>query len=112
MRKLKNSTFSSPIKVLVVEDEPGNVEFISEMLRKVKNTIFELVPARRVSKGLERLTAGDIDAVLLGFSIKDDDVLSMFRRFNKQAPDLPVLVLSDRGNKVLAVEAVRAGAED
>lgn len=112
MRKLKNSTFSSPIKVLVVEDEPGNVEFISEMLRKAKYAIFEPVPSFRVSKGLERLTAGDIDAVLLGFSIKDGDVIGMFRRFNKQAPDLPVLVLSDRGNEALAVEAIRAGAED
>lgn len=112
MRKLKNSTFTSPIKVLLVEDKSGNVEYISKMLRDAKNVSFEPVPARRVSEGLERLTAGDINAVLLGFSINDGDAPGTLRRFNKQAPDLPVLVLSDRGNETLALEAVWAGAED
>ena len=66
----------------------------------------------RLSKGLDRLAVGDIDAVLLDLGLPDSQGLSTFERMYAASQHVPILILTAFKDDVLAVEAVRRGAQD
>ena len=53
------------LKVLLVEDNPGDARLIKEMLSIAKDAIFEVICADRLSTGLEHISNGGIDVILL-----------------------------------------------
>jgi CheY-like chemotaxis protein len=58
-------------KVLLVEDSPGDARLMREYLADPAGTAFRLEHASTLEAGLERLTKGDIDLVLLDLSLPD-----------------------------------------
>ena len=68
----------SPIEILLVEDNPRDTRLIREMLAEVRDTQLDLVCVERLSEGLERLSAGGIDVVLLDLSLLDSQGLNTF----------------------------------
>jgi PAS domain S-box-containing protein len=103
---------NKPIKALLIEDNPADARLLREMLVEVGDAPFELVWADRLSTGLERLAAGDIDAVLLDLSLPDSHGLDTFLQVQAQVPRVPITVLSGLDDAVLALQAVREGAQD
>ena len=53
------------LKVLLVEDNPGDARLICEMLLEVPHVRFDVEIADRLATGLVRIRAGDIHAVTL-----------------------------------------------
>jgi signal transduction histidine kinase len=100
------------IKVLLVEDNPGDVRLIQEMLSESRDFSFDLECADRLSPGLERLDASGIDVILLDLGLPDSLGLDTFTRVRDQAPQVPIVMLTNLDDKTLAVEAVKEGAQD
>ena len=100
------------IKVLLIEDNPGDANLIREMLAEAGIASFDLEWANRLSTGLEQLARGGIDALLLDLSLPDSQGLDTFARAQAQAPQAPIIVLTGLEDEILAVEAVRGGAQD
>lgn len=101
-----------PIRVLLVEDNPGDARLIRELLADAKNSRFDLEWVERLSKGLERLPQGGLDIVLLDLRLPDSSGIDTFVRIHCQAPSLPVIPLTGMDDEELAVTVVRAGAQD
>ena len=101
-----------PIKVLLVEDNAGDVRLIEEMLAEVRGAPFDLECTDQLSTGLERLAAGGTDAILLDLSLPDSRGLDTFAKVHARAPQVPIIVLTGLDDEALAVEAVREGAQD
>jgi len=101
-----------PLKVLLVEDNPGDVRLFREMLAEVPTAPFSLETVDRLSTALTRLAAGDISAVLLDLGLPDSQGFDTFYRTYEQAPSVPILVLTGLDDEALAVKAVREGAQD
>ena len=107
-----------PIRVLLIEDSPADALLIREMLAMVKGAAgrsgrtFAVECADCLSAGLERLTAGDIDVMLLDLSLPDSWGFDTFVKARARAPDTPIVVLSGLGDEALALKAVREGAQD
>jgi GAF domain-containing protein/DNA-binding response OmpR family regulator len=101
-----------PTRILLIEDNPADARLLQKMLAEAKRFPFELEQADRLSAGLERLAGDDIDVVLLDLSLPDSRGLDTFTRALVQAPHTPIVVLSGLDDEKLAVEAVRAGAQD
>ena len=99
-------------KVLLVEDNPGYAHLTRKTLAVAWDSPLDLECADRLSTGLERLAAGDIDVVLLDLSLPDSRGLVTFASMYAQAPGVPIIVLSGIDDEALAVEAVRQGAQD
>jgi len=59
------------IRVLLIEDNPGDARLIKEMLAEEKSVLFDLEWKDTLSKGLERLAQGEIDVILLDLSLPD-----------------------------------------
>ncbi|MBW1741609.1 MAG: response regulator [Deltaproteobacteria bacterium] len=100
------------IKVLLVEDNPGDAHLIQEMLAEGTGALFDLVWVDRLSTGLERLAEGGIDLVLLDLSLPDSRGLETFSTADAQAPHVPIIVLTSLDDEEVAVDAVREGAQD
>lgn len=100
------------IKVLLIEDNIGDAQLISETLVEVKDIPFEVVHADRLSTGLERLAETDFDVVLLDLTLPDAKGLEPFSRIHAQAPQVPIILLTGVVDDKTATQAVREGAQD
>ncbi len=100
------------IKVLLIEDNPGDARLIREMLAQARGVIFDLEGADRLSAGLKRIGGGGIDIVLLDLSLPDNHGFDTFMEVQAKAPDVPIIVMSGQDDEELAVKAVQEGAQD
>ena len=101
-----------PVRILLIEDNPGDARLIRELLREAGKSAFELECADLLSKGLERLAGGGIDVVLLDLGLPDSQGLETLARCQERAPDLPTVILTGLDDETVAVEAVQQGAQD
>lgn len=100
------------VHVLLVEDSPGDRRLICEMLGEATGARFCVTTVGRVSEGIERLSEGGIDVILLDLTLPDSQGMETFARVHARAPSVPVVVLTGLDDETLAVEAVRKGAQD
>ena len=103
----------NPIRVLLIEDNPGDARLIREMLADVDSPAeFQLEWVTQLSTGIERLADGGIDVVLLDLALPDSKAEHTFATLVGAAPSVPIVVLTlieDDGN---AVKAMQGGAQD
>ncbi len=100
------------LRILTIEDNPGDVELMWEMLANTGDHEFDFVCANRLSTGLERLAKGGIDVVTLDLGLPDSQGLETLSRVHAQAPDVPLVVMTGLGDDMLALKAVKEGAQD
>jgi signal transduction histidine kinase len=100
------------IKVLLVEDNPGDARLIRELLKDAKVRQFSLAYADRLSTGVERAAEGGIDAILLDLSLPDSHGLETVSKIYLHAQGVPILVLTGLDGETVGLEAVQHGAQD
>lgn len=103
---------SDPLKILLIEANPKDVRLVQEALSKVDIAQFELVQVGQLSKAIQYLPERQFDVILLDLSLPDNQGLDTFTKMYAQAPDLPIVILIDIENEVLALQAVQQGAQD
>lgn len=100
------------IRVLLVDDNPGDVILVQELLRDAIDLRFDYDTADNLAAALEILRNETIDVVLLDLSLPDaigaETITRMSDHFSKTA----VVVLSGMDDQSLALRAVREGAQD
>ena len=100
------------IRVLLVEDNPGDARLFTELVRDTGAGQWKLVHVGRLSAALDRLRHEPFDVMLLDLSLPDADGLETLIRAHAEAPKIPIVVLTGHDDEALAVRAVRAGAQD
>ncbi len=100
------------LKVLLVEDNPGDSRLIQLMLEDAGDGLFNVETIDHLEGALNRLTQGGIGLVLSDLSLPDSHGLETFTRLHAQAPYVPIIVLSGLNDTTLAVQAVHEGAQD
>jgi signal transduction histidine kinase len=100
------------IRVLLVEDNPGDARLLQEMLQEIGSTRYDLIHLQRLEKAAVWLREERPDVVLLDLLLPDSHGLDTFRRMHACAPGVPILVLSGHDDEALAAQAVREGAQD
>jgi len=105
---MKNS-----IKTLLLEDNPGDVRLIVEMLKETKIVEFEITTANRLDESLNLLDGGQFEMILLDLGLPDSQGLDTFRKVNSHAPGLPIIILTGLDDEnVVALQAIKEGAQD
>jgi two-component system sensor histidine kinase UhpB len=102
----------TPMKILLIEDNPGDARLIREMLADTGNQGFAIEWVPRLRDGLERLDQGGIDLVLLDLGLPDSRGLDTFIKVHAQAPQVPCVILTGLADESLGLSAVRQGAQD
>jgi len=98
------------MKVLVIEDDPGIIEVVS-LCFQLRWTGTNVVSASSGHKGVELVETESPDVVILDIGLPDIDgyqVLKEIRRFS----DVPVLMLTVRGEDTDIAKGLELGADD
>lgn len=105
--------FQKALRVLLIEDNPDDVLLLRDFLAKSPEQI-EILHCERLAEALESLDNGqtEVDAVLLDLGLPDTQGLETFNQVRRQAPRIPIVVLTGMDDEELASQAVRAGAQD
>ncbi len=99
-------------KVLLVEDNPGDVRLIEDMLADVNGNRFEIINASDLAAGLGLLEAETIDVVLLDLGLPDSMGLDTLRRTVARFNEIPVIILTGYEDEAAAIEAAGQQAQD
>ncbi len=98
--------------VLLIEDNPGDVRLIREMLAEGEDVLFELACVGRLSQGLEYLATRSTSLVLLDLSLPDSYGFDTFLKVYAHSPKVPIIVLTGHDDQTVALSAVKTGAQD
>ncbi len=99
-------------RILLIEDDPGDIELIEKMLRDSDPSSFQLEKTRNLKAGLARLLECDIDVVLLDLGLPDSTGLATVAKVCTPFPEIPVVVLTGHGDESSGLQALQSGAQD
>jgi ribosomal protein L31 len=102
----------SPIRLLVVEDNPADALLLKHALSEAGAASFHVTQVEQMADAERCLAGGDFDAILLDLSLPDSRGVETVRRANVMAPQLPIVVMTGLDDEATALEAVRTGAQD
>ncbi|WP_267226293.1 response regulator [Dyella silvae] len=95
-------------RILVVEDDPRLAAMLDEYLR---NNGYAVLQAATGAQALERISADAPDAAILDLMLPDMDGLDVCRKLRERS-DLPVLMLTARGDAIDRIIGLEIGADD
>lgn len=103
-----------PTKILLVEDNPGDVVLLREMLDPFhsRDSDYELAEAPRLASAIKHLQESDFDVVLLDLSLPDSQGIATVARVKDAWPNVPIVVLTGYDDDNIATDALRRGAQD
>lgn len=100
------------LNLLFVEDNRADARLLTEYIASGVLRDSTVAHERTMAAGLDRLSGGDIDAVLLDLGLPDSSGLDTFRRFAEARGTSAIVVVSGLDDTRLAEEAVALGAQD
>jgi signal transduction histidine kinase/DNA-binding NarL/FixJ family response regulator len=105
-----------PLVALLVEDNAADAELISIRLEPDRcgtdGVPVRVVHRSTVAGARAALTYWTVDVVLLDLTLPDARGLEALHRIREAVPGMPVIVVSGIADQELALEALRAGAQD
>jgi DNA-binding response OmpR family regulator len=99
-------------RILLVDDDPRLAEMVSEYLGEAG---FRVTIAHDGRAGLERLSRAPFDALVLDLMLPDMDGLEVCRQVRASAAaasEIPILMLTARGDAMDRVVGLELGADD
>jgi len=93
--------------ILVVDDEPGQRQFISGALKE-----YEIITAANGEEASQILLHRSVSLVITDERMPKMSGVELIRWMHSRMPEIPVIVLTAYGSVETAVEAVKAGAEE
>lgn len=105
-------TEKQTVRILLIEDNPGDVRLIQEMLKEGDYFRFKLSCVDRLDEAMKLIDGEVFDVLLLDLGLPDSQKLDTIRRVNYKTPHLPIVVVTGLANEMLGIEAVRDGAQD
>jgi two-component system sensor histidine kinase/response regulator len=101
----------SRTRILVVDDQPANIQVVGGMLGKLG---YDIIAASDGPTALKRLALNVPDLILLDVLMSGMDGVEVCRRIrsNPQWTDIPIIFLSAADDKELIVRALEAGGMD
>ncbi|MFC2084208.1 PAS domain S-box protein [Bacteroidota bacterium] len=100
------------IKILLIEDNPGDYRLIKEMLNEMASVSFIIYNKENLSDAITYIKEQTFDVALLDLNLPDSNGIESFLNIKDHLKGKPVIVLSGMGDKDLALEAVKNGAQD
>ena len=100
--------------ILIVEDSPEDRELYRRYLLRDREYDYKILEATLGRQGLELWQQKQPDVLLLDYRLPDLDGLEFLAQLKStsQQPCLPVIMVTGFGNESLAVQAMKAGAQD
>lgn len=98
-----------PPVILIIEDDATISDLVAYNLRRAGYEVEQEWAGR---SGLERALTSEIDLVLLDLMLPGIDGLALSRELRRQRPDLPIIMLTARGEREMILQGFISGADD
>lgn len=100
--------------LLIVDDSPEDRELYRRYLLRSQEYSYTILEATLGCIGLEMWQQHQPDALLLDYRLPDLDGLEFLAKLqlSPQQPYFPVIMMTGYGNETIAVQAMKAGAQD
>lgn len=102
---------SSPSRVLLIEDNPGDADLVREGLEADPRP-WHIEHVSCLSDGMAALRGRGADVVLLDLSLPDSSGLEGVRQIVGSSPQVPVVVLTGMSDASAGTHAVQEGAQE
>ena len=96
-------------RVLIIDDEADIRESL-ETLLEMEGYLIEL--ASNATEGLDRLSKGHYDLVLLDLMMPDRTGIELLQEFRQRDNETPIILITAFGSVEVAVNALKVGAND
>lgn len=102
------------IRVLLVEDNPGDVRLIKEMLASPAyfGVTYQLSQVEILSVAVQMCSINPIDVILLDLNLPDSAGMETLQSLNGMFPQIPIIVLTGLNDAELTMQSVQHGAQD
>ncbi|HNW44349.1 MAG TPA: ATP-binding protein [Elusimicrobiales bacterium] len=103
---------ATPIRVLLVEDNPYDAKIVTELFRDIKTGGFALTVAETLEKAAAAGGQGALDVVLLDLNLPDSFGPATLKRAVTLFPGRPIIVMTGFYEEHLGIELIKEGAQD
>ena len=103
---MKATEGTEKARILCIEDEPEIAELISAVLSDQGRDV-EVAATGKAA--IDAFKTGRFDLVTIDYQLPDMTGLDIARNFIATAPDVPLVIITSRGNEGVAVKALRLG---
>jgi PAS domain S-box-containing protein len=101
------------LRILLVEDSPGDADLIPELLSEDSFGAVEFVCASRLAVALERIRTDRFDLVLSDLGLPDSTGVDTIHALRQATGgSAPIVVLTGNSDEQLGLAAIQAGAQD
>ncbi|MBL0273544.1 MAG: PAS domain S-box protein [Chitinophagaceae bacterium] len=106
------SDLNKGLRILIIEDNPGDQYLITELLTASDLKIQLLRTAENLVKATDFLQKEIFDIILLDIVLPESSGIDTFKTVKKSAGKIPVIILSGLADMNVAVDAITLGAQD
>jgi len=100
------------IKILLIEDNPGDAYLIEDHFEEFANFSYELKNVGTLNEALNALKEQPFDVILSDLSLPDSDGVNTFFRIHNVNPLIPLIILSGSNDEDIGAYSVENGARD
>jgi Flp pilus assembly CpaE family ATPase len=100
------------LRLLLIEDNIVNARIVEAMLSRVEDQTFQIQCADSLVAALDLLAHNIFDVALVDLTLPDSKGLDTFLTVQRNAPLLPIIVLTGLEDESVALNAVQQGAQD
>ena len=109
-----DQALNKPLRILLVEDNPGDARLVSAMLSNPDESAFDVRHAKRLEEAVSLMAEEPFDAVLLDLSLPDSNGMKTIDQAKTSNIDrqTPIIVITGRYSEEQGVESMQHGAQD
>lgn len=100
------------MRLLLIEDNPGDARLVAELLKDCNNSAFELTVSETLGAGMAELASGHFDVVISDLNLPDNSGFSGIETLAVMNPEIPIIVLTSNSDEKLGIQALQKGASD
>ncbi len=100
------------IKILIVDDNPGDIRLIRELLKDISNIQYQLIYEETIDSTLKRLEKEKFDCILLDLNLSDSNGINTLKTLLNHHSETPVIVLTITDREDIAIQSLYEGAQD
>jgi signal transduction histidine kinase len=101
-----------PIRVLLIEDNPGDALLLRRMLNEPAMAKIELTHLGCMNEAVNHLAESEVNIIVLDLGLPDAQGLEAVRQAHAVAPSVPLIVLTCLDDEAIAAQALKEGAQD
>lgn len=106
------SSTNVPPSILIVEDSPLHARIMMTMLGDIGIPDYKVGSVPQLSDALTLIEKWQPDCILLDLTLPDASGIEAVEAIVAMVPEVPVIVVSSHDDPQIALEAVRAGAQE